>query len=120
MDKPEFLIVLGDIYVSDSELDAFVAENLMAMGIEPRFANSTAEFVAMDGYSASHVLVIGSEWNLLLRHDFENPSGRPSFLFIQVSGDTLWDSRKFTIRRLAEDGPLFQRHVRAWLNDPEP
>lgn len=113
------IIVLGDTYTQNSELDAFVGENLTAMGIEPRFANSTEEFVAMDGYSASHVLVIGSEWNWMLR-DFENPSGRPSFLFIQGSGDTLWDSRKFTIQKLGDDGPLFQRHVRAWLNDPDP
>ena len=118
MVKPEFLIVLGDIYSPDSGLDDFVAEHLKSMGIEPRFAGSTDEFVAMDGFDSPHVLVIGSEWNWMLR-DCADDSDRPSFLFLLGDSDPLFDSRKFTVRRQNEDGPLFLKHVKAWLNDPE-
>ena len=110
------IIVLGDIYTPNSKLDAFVSENLAEMGLEPKFANSTDEFAAMDGYEAPHVLVIGSEWNWMLR-DFEKYPVRPSFLFVQISGEVPFGGRKFSVQKLREDGPLFQKHVRAWLKE---
>ena len=118
MSPIEFLVVLGDTYAPESGLDDFVSENLEAMGIEPRFANSTDEFVSMDGFSAPHVLVIGSEWNWMLQ-DCENSPDRPSFRFLQVDGDTIGNSRKFTIHKWNEDGPLFQSHVKAWLHESD-
>ena len=116
MPLPKFLDVLGDIYHANSGLDNFVNDNLSAMEIESKFAGSTDEFYEMDGSTQSHVLVIGSEWNWMLS-DFNKSSERPSFFFVQISQDPPLGGRKLNIRKKNEDGPLFQKHVRAWLRE---
>ncbi len=111
------IIALGEI---DSVVTEFVDKNLAEQNIAVAVAGSTDDFVLLsESIPTNRILVLDPDWDLVLEdHCQKKPDTK---IFAVRWKNSNWsvvrETTGFNVTDPRIDGPLFQRHVLAFLKE---